>query len=198
MPPRLAAASGLNALAHCLEALWSAGANPITSVLAVEGGRRLVEALPRVTSDPNDLAAHAANLIGSCLAGAALAQAGTGIHHRTCHVLVGGWNLPHAETHAVLLPHSTRLVSSRVPAGMLEARQILGTDEPPPAAVFALLERLRLPVSLAALGLPEDALDDAAQLVAAGSHDDPLVPDEAALRAMLDDAFHGREPRLVS
>lgn len=194
MPPRLAAASGMNALAHCLEALWSAGANPITSVLAAEGGRRLMEGLPRVVEDANDLASHALNLVGSCLAGVALAQAGIGIHHRTCHVLGGGWNLPHAETHAALLPHSTALVGRRAPAAMDEARNLLTTDDPP-TAVFALLERLRLPLSLAALGMPEGALDEAARRVMERSHHDPLAPDEAEVRRMLDDAFHGRAPQ---
>jgi maleylacetate reductase len=194
MPPRLAAASGMNALAHCLEALWSAGANPITSALAREGGRHLTDGLPRVVKDPNDLASHAGNLVGACLAGVALAQAGTGIHHRTCHVLGGGWNLPHAETHAVVLPHSTALVGASAPDAIAEAGRLLGADDPP-VAVFALLQRLELPVSLSALGMPEDALDEAARRVIEASRDDPLVPDESAVRRMLDDAFAGRAPK---
>jgi maleylacetate reductase len=197
MPPRLAAASGMNALAHCLEALWSAGANPITSVIAVDGGRRLADALPRVVDDPDDVAAHTHNIVGACLAGVALAQAGTGIHHRTCHVLGGGWNLPHAETHAVLLPHSTALVGVRSPHALAEARRLLAADDPP-VALFVLLERLRLPVSLAALGMPEDALEEAAHRVMDASRDDPLVADEDAVRRMLDDAFVGRAPQTLA
>ncbi len=194
MPPRLAAASGMNALAHCLEALWSAGANPITGVLARDGGRRLTNGLPRVTENPDDLDAHAGNLVGACLAGAALAQAGTAIHHRTCHVLGGGWNLPHAETHAVVLPHSTALVAAHSPDAMTEVRSLLD-DADPPAAVFELVTRLLLPVSLAALGLPEDALDEAARRVVEACRNDPIAPDEAAVRRMLDDAFFGRAPQ---
>jgi len=193
MPPRLAAASGMNALAHCLEALWSAGANPITSVLARNGGRRLIDGLPRVIENPGDLDAHAGNLVGACLAGAALAQAGTAIHHRTCHVLGGGWNLPHAETHAVVLPHSTALVAARRPQAMAEVRKLLDADDPS-AAVFELLIGLRLPLSLEALGLPEDALDEAARRVVDACRNDPIAPDEAAVRRMLDDAFFGRAP----
>ena len=193
MPPRLAAASGMNALAHCLEALWSAGANPITSGLAIDGGHRLIDGLPRVTDNPDDLASHAGNLIGACLAGRALAQAGTAVHHRTAHVLGGGWGLPHAETHAVVLPHSTALVTSRAPEAVGEVRRLFDTDNPA-AAVFALLNRLRLPVSLADLGMPEDALDEAAQRVVEACRNDPIAPDEPAVRRMLDDAFFGREP----
>lgn len=196
MPPRLAAASGMNALAHCLEALWSAAANPITTSLACDGGRRLIEGLPRVTADPNDLASHAQNLLGACLAGVALAQAGTGIHHRTCHVLGGGWNLAHAETHAVVLPHSTALVRDRAGDAMVAAAGLLGADDPP-VALFALLQRLRLPTALSALGMPEAALDEAARRVAQTSQRDPLVPDTQAIRRMLDDAFFGRPPRAM-
>jgi maleylacetate reductase len=197
MPPRLAAASGMNALAHCLEALWSAGANPITTALACAGGRRLTDGLPRVTGDPNDLDSHASNLLGACLAGVALAQAGTGIHHRTCHVLGGGWNLPHAETHAVLLPHSTALAGARAMDAMVEVRRLLGAGDPP-VALFALLQRLRLPTSLSALGMPEAALGEAARRVMQASEGDPLVPDEDAIRRMLDDAFFGRAPRAMT
>jgi maleylacetate reductase len=194
MPPRLAAASGMNALAHCIEALWAAGANPITSALAREGGRHLTDGLPHVVDDPDDVATHASNLVGACLAGVALAQAGIGIHHRTCHVLGGGWNLPHAETHAVVLPHSTALVGARAPDAIAEASRLLEADDPP-VAIFLLLERLRLPVSLAALGMPEDALEEAARRVMDASRDDPLVADEDAVRRMLDDAFVGRAPQ---
>jgi maleylacetate reductase len=194
MPPRLAGASGMNALAHCLEALWSAGANPITTSLAVDGGRRLVEGLPRVVDNPADVDSHGSNLIGACLAGVALAQAGIAVHHRTCHVLGGGWKLPHAETHAAVLPHSTALVGARAPDAMVRASRILGDDDPA-GAIFALLESLRLPTALSALGMPEDGLDEAARRVMEGSRDDPLVPDEQAVRQMLDDAFFGRKPR---
>jgi maleylacetate reductase len=192
MPARLAAASGMNALAHCIEALWSAGANPITTVLAIDGGRRLVDGLPRAVTDPHDVDAHADNLIGACLAGVALAQAGIAVHHRTCHVLGGGWRLPHAETHAVLLPHSTALVAPHARRALLHASQILDGD--PPAALFTLLQRLDLPTALSDLGMPEAGLDEAAQRVVDASRDDPLVTDVAAVRQMLDDAYFGRRP----
>jgi maleylacetate reductase len=195
MPARLAAASGMNALAHCLEALWSSGANPMTTALAVDGGRRLVSGLPRVVDDPDDVDAHAENLIGACLAGVAMAQAGMGIHHRSTHVLGGGWNLPHAETHAILLARSTALVAPRAPQAMREASRIFDSDDIP-NAVFTLLQRLRLPIGLAELNMPEDGLDEAAGRIIAATHNDPLVPDEASVRQMLDDAYFGRRPRL--
>jgi alcohol dehydrogenase class IV len=194
MPPRLAAASGMNALAHCLEALWVAGANPMTTALAIAGGRRLVEGLPHAVDDPDDVDGHAVNLVGACLAGVALAQVGIALHHRTCHVLGGGWGLPHAETHAVVLPHSTALVARRAPDAMLRVAEIIDGDDPP-VALFTLLHRLRLPSALADLGMPEDGLDEAARRIVEASRDDPLVTDGAGVRQMLDDAFVGRSPR---
>jgi len=193
MPARLAAASGLNALAHCVEALWVRAANPITDTLAIDGGRRLVDGLPRVVANPDDVEAHGGNLVGACLAGVAMAQAGIGIHHRTAHVLGGGWKLPHAETHAVLLPQTTAMVAPRAPGAMRSAARMLGSGAPADA-LFALLQQLDLPVALSDLGMPEDGLDEAAHRVWEATHDDPLVPDETTVRQMLDNAYAGRRP----
>jgi maleylacetate reductase len=196
MPPRLAGASGMNALAHCAEALWVTAANPITSALAVEGMRRLLRGLPRVVSDPEDVDGHAECLIGACLAGTAIAQVGTGIHHRTCHVLGGGWNLPHAETHGIVLPHALALVSPRAPRAMAQLAAVL--DREPAGALFELASSLRLPTALADVGMPADALDEAADRIAAASEGDPLAGGRDDLRAMLDDAYRGRRPATTS
>jgi maleylacetate reductase len=191
MPARLAAASGMNALAHCLEALWLPATSPMTGALAELGVRQLISGLPRVVANPDDADAHADTLVGACVAGLSFAQAGSGLHHRTCHVLGGGWNLPHAETHAVLLPQSTALVAADSPEAAQRLSDVMGGD--PAQAVFALLERLDLPKSLAEIGLPESALPDATERVLAASHDDPLA-DEAAVREMLAAAYAGRAP----
>lgn len=193
MPIHLAAASGMNAMAHCAEALWAAGSNPITTTLAEEGIRRLVAGLPRVVVDTDDLDAHAGTLVGACLAGLAFAQAGSGIHHRACHVLGGGWNLPHAETHAVVLPHAVSLVAPRAPDAVRHLGHVLGTDRPA-GALFEMVQRLALPTSLRALGMPADGLDEAAERVMASSREDPLVPNIESVRHMLDGAFSGRAP----
>jgi maleylacetate reductase len=192
LPARLAAASGMNALAHCLEALWLPAISPMTRALAELGVRQLISGLPRVVANPDDTDAHADTLVGACLAGLSFAQAGSGIHHRTCHVLGGGWNLPHAETHAVLLPQSTALVAARSREAAQRLSDAMGGGDPA-QAVFALLEQLDLPTSLAEIGLPESALPDAAERVLAASRDDPLV-DEAAVREMLAAAYAGRAP----
>ena len=105
VPPQVAAPSGINALAHCVEALYAPDANPIVSLMAMEGIRALASALPRVATSPRDLDARADALYGAWLAGASLGAVEMGLHHKLCHVLGGSFNLPHAETHAIVLPH---------------------------------------------------------------------------------------------
>ena len=192
MPVQLAAASGMNALAHCLEALWLPATSPMTAALAELGVRQLLGGLPRVMADNDDVEAHGETLLGACLGGLAFAQAGTGIHHRACHVLGGSWNLPHAQTHAVMLPHSTALAAahSEVARGRLSAA--LG-DTDPALRVFTLLEQLELPRSLRAIGLPEGAVAEATARVMAASRDDPLAA-ETSVAAMLAAADAGRSP----
>jgi maleylacetate reductase len=105
LPAELSVASGLNAMAHCVDSLWAPNSDPIDAVFAVEGARALNEGLPEVAKDPSGVAGIENALYGAYLAAAAFASAGAGLHHKICHVLGGAFNLPHAETHAVVLPY---------------------------------------------------------------------------------------------
>ncbi|HET9051084.1 MAG TPA: maleylacetate reductase [Candidatus Dormibacteraeota bacterium] len=193
MPAGLAAASGMNAMAHCAEALWAAGRTPMTTALACEGLRRLPGGIEAAVADPSSLEAHARNLAGACLAGLALAHAGSGLHHRLCHAIAGSWNLPHAQTHAVLLPHSTALVSAHAPEAMATLADLLGAPDAP-AALWDLLTRLPLPRSLAALGLQPEALAEVTRRAIETAAGDPLVPGPEAVAGLVERAFHGRPP----
>src|SRR5258706_4635282 len=108
LPAKIAGPSGMNAIAHCVEALYAEDANPITSLMAEEGIRALARSLPKVVSDPADLEARAEALYGAWLAGACLGNVGMAIHHKLCHTLGGSYNLPHAQTHTIILPHAVR------------------------------------------------------------------------------------------
>ena len=197
LPPRATAASGLNAMAHCLEALYARDENPVTSLLAEEGLRALGQALPRATRDPGDAAARSDALYGAFLAGTALGTVGMALHHKLCHVLGGSFDLPHAETHAVVLPHVVRFNEAHAAPAMARAARALGTDDAA-ARLFALLGELGLPRSLADLGLREEALDRAAQLATSNPYWNPrpVVAGDAAsfaaVRGLLADAFAGR------
>ncbi|MFC6158420.1 maleylacetate reductase [Kribbella jiaozuonensis] len=123
LPKKVTAASVANAIAHCVEAVWTPRADPITEVTAVEGLRALADGLRQAMLEPTDLDARGNLLYGACLAGSAMATAGTGLHHKLCHLLGGTYNLPHAETHAAILPQVARVNAPAVPqsAARLEA-----------------------------------------------------------------------------
>jgi alcohol dehydrogenase class IV len=185
LPPALSAVSGLNAVAHCVEAFWAPRANPVTSLMAEEGLRALAAGLPGVVSDPGDLEARSGVLYGAWLAGTVFATAGSGPHHKICHVLGGTYDLPHAETHAVVLPHATALVAASLPDVDARIAAALGASAGTPAAdaLAALTRRLGAPTALRDIGLPEDKLPEAACLVAARLPDRSSVEVEALLSA---------------
>ena len=143
---------------------------------------------------PALLATTLSALLGAWLAGAVLAVAGVGIHHRLCHLLGGAYGLPHAELHAVLLPHAARLMTPAVPAEMARVAAALGVADAA-GGLWDLARRLGAPAGLAELGLAEAELDRVAELAAAKLGDAPGPPSERELRALLDDAWRGRRPQ---
>jgi maleylacetate reductase len=193
LPPLVTAASGMNALAHSLEALWAAGASPLSSPLALEAARTMVEALPAVLADPADAKARSRALVAACQAGMALAAAGSGLHHRLCHVLGGRFDLAHAETHAALLPH---VVGFNEPVlGALAARMAVAVGAGRASTgLHELSVRLGLVTSLAELGMPETAVGEVAAEVAADAPPNPRPVDEAGLRTLLRAAWEGDGP----
>jgi alcohol dehydrogenase class IV len=194
LPADLSAASGLNALAHCVEAFWAPRRNPISSLAAEEGIRALAAGLPSVHATPGDLAARSDLLYGAYLAGSAFAVAGSGLHHKICHALGGAYNLPHAQTHAIVLPE---VLAFNAPAAPDAARRIGralrgGPDGDPVGALRALSARLGIPRGLRELGLEEDQIDVVAALVEpAVPTDNPRRADRAALREIIHAAWAG-------
>lgn len=194
MPRTLTATSGLNALAHCVEALYATGANPVTDLLAQEGIRLLARALPAAAGTPTDLAARSDALYGAYLAGWSMATAGTALHHTLCHVLGGTHAADHSGLHAVLLPYVAAYNAPAAPDAMERAGAALGTTDVP-AALRRLAEGLGAPTDLASLGVPASALHDAAERsVASVGRRNPRPVDAHTLRLLLADAHAGRPP----
>lgn len=193
LPPLTTAASGMNAVAHCVEALWAGGASPLSSPLALEGARAMVEALPAALADPADPKTRSRALVAACQAGMALATAGVGLHHRLCHVLGGRYDMPHAETHAALLPH---VVAFNEPVlGPLAARMAVAVGAGRASTgLHELTVRLGLVTSLAELGMPEAGIGEVAAEVAAAPPPNPRPVDEAGLRSVLRAAWEGDGP----
>jgi alcohol dehydrogenase class IV len=203
MPVDLSVASGLNALAHCVDALWAPRADPINTALALEGARALAVGLPAVVDEPASQAGRDDALYGTYLAAVAFASAGSALHHKICHVLGGTFDLPHAQTHAIVLPHVLALNAGAVPAAALRLAQALGstaTEAGPRAAVHAieaLRVRLHAPRALRDHGLAEADLDEAAtRCLAAAPPTNPVAVTIDDLRTLIHAAWAGDAPVL--
>src|SRR5262249_36486776 len=193
LPVETSVASACNALAHCVEGGCGLGASPVTTLLAVEGIRVLSANVPLVARDPHDVEVRGDLLYGAYLAGAVLASVGVGLHHRTCHVLGGSYGLAHAACNAVILPHALAYNAPAVPELVVRWADAMGTNDPA-GFVFDLVVGAGLPTSLAALGLPESALDDVASRVVDETDANPRAVDVDSIRSMLGDAWLGVRP----
>lgn len=201
LPADLSVASGLNALAHCVDSLWADGADPINEALALEGARALAEGLPMVVADPRGREGRDRCLYGAYLAAVAFASAGSGLHHKICHVLGGTWDLPHAATHAVVLPHVLALNAPAVPEASGRLAVALGASpgEDPALAAVTALEALRdavsSPRSLRDIGMPEAGLDEAVRRVlAVVPPTNPVAVTADDLHTLLRAAWEGATP----
>ncbi|WP_371405704.1 maleylacetate reductase [Kribbella sp. NBC_00662] len=194
LPKKVTAASVANAIAHCVEAVWTPKADPITEATAVEGLRALALGLRQVQTAPTDLDARSNLLYGACLAGSALATAGTGLHHKLCHLLGGTYNLPHAETHAAVLPQVARVNAPAVPQAAVRLQDALSTAGAPDLAtgLFDLFAAAEIPTSLKELGLTEEQAFEAAK--AFKPTDNPIPVTEDLVREILTRAWAGTRP----
>ena len=193
LPPALSAASGMNAIAHAVEGLYTQDANPIVSLMAEEGIRALGAALPRIVRDPADREARSDALYGAWLCGVVLGSVGMALHHKLCHTLGGTFDLPHAETHTVVLPHAAAYNAPAAPEAMARAARALGVKDAP-TGLYDLAKSLGAPIALKDIGMPESGLGRAADLAVANPYWNPRPIERAAIGALLDDAFWGRRP----
>jgi alcohol dehydrogenase class IV len=194
MPRRLTASSGLNALAHCVEALYGPRANPVADGLAQQAIRTLAAALPVAAGAPDDLAARGQALVGAYLAGLSMELAGTALHHTLCHVIGGTHRVDHGDLHAALLPYVTAYNTSAAPGALSLVARTLDADDAA-AGLRRLAEALGAPTDLASIGVPAEALDEIAErTVTAVGERNPRLPDVPSLRRLLDDAHAGRPP----
>jgi maleylacetate reductase len=194
LPVDLSVTSGLNAIAHACEGLYAADGNPVFSIMAEEGIRALAAALPRVAAVPGDIDARGDALYGAWLCGAVLGNVAMGLHHKLCHTLGGGFNLPHAPTHTVVLPHAMAYNAPAAGPAMAAIARALGTQDPAPLALHRLASRLGAPTSLREIGMPESGLDRVADLAVAKPYPNPRPLERAPLRALLQRAWEGLPP----
>lgn len=163
-PARVSAETGMNALAHCIEIVWSPHRTPEAEAIALAGIRTIHDALPRVVDRPDDLEARADMLTGAVLGGRCLQNGSMGIHHGLAQLVGGRTGIPHGLANAVILPHAIRYNAGAVPEALDRIAGALGGVDDPATAVAALVERLGLPSRLADCGVAEDDLDAVARL----------------------------------
>ena len=193
LPAVISVTSGMNAMAHAIEGLYAENTNPMVALIAEEGVRVLASALPRLARTPHDTSARTDALYGAWLCGTVLQATSMALHHKLCHVLGGAFDLPHAGTHAVMLPHTVAYNAPAASDAMARVARALGAPHPA-QRLFDLVRESGAPVSLRALGLPADSLDRAADLALSNPYWNPRPLERGALRALLDNAWHGRSP----
>lgn len=185
--------SGINAVAHAAEGLYATDSNPVMDLMAAECIAAFGRALPAIRTRPDDLEARSDALYGAWLGGMVLGNVGMALHHKLCHTLGGGFNLPHAETHTVVLPHALAYNAPAVPKAMERVAQALNTTNGP-QAVFDLALHNGAPTALRALGLRSEDLDRACDMAMANPYANPRPLERTALRQLLQDAWEGVRP----
>ena len=192
LPANVSAASGMNAIAHCVEALYAHDGNPIVSLMAEEGIKALSVALPKIIADGKDLSARTDALYGSWLAGCTISTTSVALHHKLCHVL-GGFGLPHAETHSIVLPHAMQYNCDAAPEAMRRVARAIGTVDAP-RGTYELEMRLGLPMKLADIGMKQADLERAARIAADAPYPNPRKVEYAPVLELLRNAYEGRRP----
>jgi maleylacetate reductase len=193
LPVALSVTSGLNAIAHAAEGLYARDSNPVLELMAEEGIRALAAGLPRLAAAPRELAARSDCLYGAWLCGTVLGQAGMALHHKLCHVLGGSLDLPHADTHAVMLPHTLAYNAPAAPEAM---RRIARAIERPEASagLHELALELGAPTALRDLGVEAGDLKRIADLALANPYWNPRPLDSEAIAGLLRRAWAGAPP----
>jgi maleylacetate reductase len=197
LPPRLSVTSGTNAIAHAVEALYAEDRNPVISMMAEQAIGAIGRALPAIVANPQDREARAEALYGAWLCGVCLGSVGMALHHKLCHVIGGAFDLPHADTHTVILPYAMAYNAKAAPhADAAIARALRGQDAT--SALVALAERLGSPRSLKALGMPEAGIDRAADLAVQNPYWNPRPIERTAVRALIAAAWAGDTPKIFN
>lgn len=193
LPPAMSATSGLNAIAHAVEALYAPDGSPIIDTMAAESVRQLSQALPAITLDPNNIEARSEALLGAWMAGVCLASTSMSLHHKLCHILGGRFDLPHAETHAVVLPHVAQFNLAAAPRAAHRLESALGRS--PVQAIVELAAAVDAPRSLRELGMPADGIELVVADASVSPYANPRPVGAAELRALVTAAYEGA-PRL--
>jgi maleylacetate reductase len=194
LPVAMSVTSGMNAIAHAVEALYAPDATPIISLMAEEGVRALTGALPTLVRTSDDLDARSRAQYGAWLCGACLGATTMSLHHKLCHSLGGTLDLPHAPTHTVVLPHALAYNQAAVPDTVSALSRALGGADDPALRLWDLAGELGAPRSLHDLGMAETDIPKIVEQVLANPYANPVEVTESGLTRLLRRAWAGDPP----
>lgn len=194
LPVGLSVTSGINAIAHAAEGLYAVDSNPIMDLMAEEGIAAIGRALPAIKKEANNMAARSDALYGAWLCGTVLGHVGMALHHKLCHTLGGSFNLPHAETHTIVLPHALAYNAREAQQAMQRIARALGGASAA-QAVYDLAKNNGAPVALKDIGMQEADLDKACDIALQNQYPNPRPLERVAIRQLFQDAFEGVRPR---
>ncbi|KAI5797562.1 hypothetical protein EDC01DRAFT_650441 [Geopyxis carbonaria] len=197
LPPGMTATSGVNAIAHAVEALYATNANPITSLLAAEGISALARALPALAADGSDRAARELALYGAWLCGGCLGSVGMSLHHKLCHTLGGTFNLPHAQTHTIVLPHALAYNLPKLSPAVQKrlADAFPGSDGDAVQGLNKLIGALKVERGLKSYGMKEEDVEKAAEVATSKPYPNPRPVEKEGIREVIRRAWAGEEAR---
>lgn len=196
LPVGMSSTSGINAIAHAVEALYAQNGNPIIDLLAQEGVKSLASALPQLLQDSSSSSARSSALYGAWLCGTCLGNVGMSLHHKLCHTLGGSFGLPHAETHTIVLAHALAFNAPKVPKAMKMLASVLPeSNGDAVAGLNKLLSKLGVERGLKAFGLKESDIDKAADIAVSKPYWNPRQIERDAIREVIRRAWAGEEAR---
>jgi alcohol dehydrogenase class IV len=198
LPPELTASTGINALAHCIEAVYSITRNPLSTAAALSGARDIAQALPRCYAQGDDLEARTQMLVGSYLAGTALSNVTMGLHHGICHILGGTAGVAHGIANSIMLPYVMRFNLDTTAPELAAIGEAMGlarngrsdstVAEEAAQRVYDLVREMKLPQQLRLVGVSENDLPRLAQLAMASrtiKNNPKPIADPAQIEALL-------------
>lgn len=192
LPVGMSVTSGLNAMAHAVEGLYARDRNPVSTLMALDGLRAFRDSLPVLVKSPEATEARAEALYGAWLCGTVLGTVGMALHHKICHTLGGSFDTPHAETHAVMLPHTAAFNAEAAEQELKGAAELFGGSIG--GGLWDFAKSIGAPLSLKDFGLTEADLDRAANIATENPYWNPRPIDRSSIRTLLQKAWEGVRP----
>lgn len=196
LPPALTATSGINAMAHAVESLYASNTNPILRMMALEGVKSLAGSLPIIVANPKEENARSEALYGAWLCGVALGSSSMALHHKLCHTLGGSLNLPHSETHTVVLPHALSYNAPAISSQLHDLASVLPESNGDAIhGLNVLLGKLKVKRALKDFGMKEEDIDKATGIAMSAQYPNPRSLEHDKIREVIRRCWAGEEAR---